>query len=46
MQKVNAAKEILTNPEKRNIYDKYGLEGIQLGITDHMFVVHQVCYSY
>ncbi|CAF1352032.1 unnamed protein product [Adineta steineri] len=29
MQQVNAAKEILTDPEKREIYDRYGLKGMQ-----------------
>lgn len=37
MQKVNAAKEILTNPQKRKIYDQHGLEGIKSGMTDHGF---------
>jgi DnaJ-class molecular chaperone len=37
MQKVNAAKEILTDPEKRKIYDQHGLEGIKSGMTNHGF---------
>lgn len=28
-KKVNAANEVLSNPEKRKIYDKYGLEGLK-----------------
>jgi len=36
MQKVNAAKEILTDSEKRKVYDRYGLEGIKSKMsTDH-----------
>ena len=29
MQQVNAAKEILTDPKKREVYDRYGLEGMK-----------------
>ena len=29
MQKVNAAKEVLTDPDKRETYDRYGLEGMK-----------------
>ena len=28
-KEINAANEILGNPEKRGLYDKYGLEGIK-----------------
>jgi DnaJ-class molecular chaperone len=37
MQKVNAAKEILTDPEKRKVYDQYGLEGMQSRIGNENF---------
>jgi DnaJ-class molecular chaperone len=37
MQKVNAAKEILTDPEKRKIYDRHGLEGIKSGMGSGNF---------
>jgi DnaJ-class molecular chaperone len=37
MQKVNAAKEILTDPEKRRMYDQYGLEGIQSNMGNNHF---------
>lgn len=30
-KEINAANEILSDPEKRQIYDKYGLEGIKNG---------------
>ena len=28
-KEVNAANEVLGNPEKRELYDKYGLEGLK-----------------
>ena len=28
-KEVNAANEVLRNPEKRELYDKYGLEGLR-----------------
>lgn len=28
-KEINAANEVLSNPEKRKIYDKYGLEGLR-----------------
>lgn len=28
-KEINAANEILSNPEKREVYDKYGLEGLK-----------------
>ncbi len=37
MQKVNAAKEILTDPEKRKTYDEYGLEGIKSRMGNENF---------
>jgi len=37
MQKVNAAKEILTDPEKRKTYDQYGLEGIKSRMGNENF---------
>jgi DnaJ-class molecular chaperone len=37
MQKVNAAKEILTDPEKRKIYDQYGLEGMKSRMNNEDF---------
>ena len=37
MQKVNAAREILTDPEKRRIYDEYGLEGMKSRMTNGDF---------
>jgi DnaJ family protein A protein 2 len=30
-KEINAAHEVLSNPEKREIYDKYGLEGLKNG---------------
>lgn len=32
-KEINAANEILSNPEKRETYDKYGLEGLK-GMSD------------
>lgn len=29
MQQVNAARQILTDPQKRQLYDRYGLDGIR-----------------
>jgi DnaJ-class molecular chaperone len=37
MQKVNAAKEILTDPEKRQVYDQYGLEGMKSRVGNEHF---------
>jgi DnaJ-class molecular chaperone len=37
MQKVNEAKKILTNSQKRRIYDIYGFEGIKSGMTTEPF---------
>ncbi|UJR29743.1 hypothetical protein I4U23_017291 [Adineta vaga] len=37
MQKVNAAKRILTDPEKRRLYDQYGLEGMESRINNRNF---------
>ncbi len=37
MQKVNAAKEILTDPSKRKFYDQYGLEGIKSRMGNENF---------
>ncbi|CAF1199442.1 unnamed protein product [Rotaria sordida] len=34
MQKVNAAKEILTDPQKRHTYDRYGLKGIRSDMAE------------
>ncbi|CAF4275827.1 unnamed protein product, partial [Rotaria magnacalcarata] len=33
MQKINAAKEVLTDPKKRAIYDRYGSEGPPSGMA-------------
>ncbi|CAF3370048.1 unnamed protein product [Rotaria socialis] len=33
MQKINAAKEVLTDPKKRAIYDRYGSEGPSSGMA-------------
>lgn len=30
-KKLNEAYEILSNPEKRDVYDRYGLEGLKEG---------------
>lgn len=30
-KKISEANEILSNPEKRDLYDKYGMEGVQAG---------------
>jgi len=37
MQKVNAAKKILTDPEKRKVYDQFGLEGMQSTMENENF---------
>lgn len=30
-KKISGAYEVLNNPEKRDLYDKYGVEGVQNG---------------
>lgn len=30
-KKLNEAYEVLSNPEKRDVYDKYGLDGLKEG---------------
>ncbi|CAF2965443.1 unnamed protein product [Rotaria sp. Silwood2] len=37
MQQINAAREILTDPKKRDIYDRYGLEGMRSGMGEANF---------
>ncbi len=37
MQKVNAAKKILTDPEKRKVYDQFGLEGMKSRMENENF---------
>ncbi|CAF2512896.1 unnamed protein product [Rotaria sp. Silwood2] len=37
MQQINAAKEVLTDPQKREIYDRYGLEGMRSGMGEGNF---------
>jgi DnaJ-class molecular chaperone len=34
MQQINAAKQVLTDPKKREIYDRYGLEGLKSGMGE------------
>ena len=36
-KKINASYEILSNPKKREIYDKHGKEGIKEGISEEEF---------
>ena len=37
MQKINAANEVLRDPQKRKIYDQRGLKGLQNGGDDSPF---------
>ncbi|CAF1188305.1 unnamed protein product [Rotaria sordida] len=37
MQQINAAKDVLTDPKKREIYDRYGLEGMRSGMGEANF---------
>jgi DnaJ-class molecular chaperone len=34
MQQINAAKTVLTDPKKREIYDRHGLEGLKSGMGE------------
>ncbi|CAF1121030.1 unnamed protein product [Rotaria sp. Silwood1] len=37
MQQINAAKDVLTDPKKREIYDRYGLKGMRSGMGEENF---------
>ena len=37
MQQVNAARDILSDPEKRRAYDQYGLKGMQSRMENQDF---------
>ena len=39
-KEISFAHEVLTNPKKREIYDNYGLKGLQEGIQDGESLFH------